>query len=169
VPVILAVAIVALAGGVAISGLGLMTAFALLAGMGARQGEVGLAMPEAFTIQLHDHGRATLVVGVAVAAGLLRVPAMKTITAADVGTDVLVAVSAQLILPRAVEGNVAVAATGFVLGVPADEFTWHECLFERLRGDECGNKPQREARSGAQNSTCTEQAPRPGISTYARR
>ena len=94
-------------------------------------------MIELLPVKVHYAGIAAFVVGVAGATGQRLFPTVVAGLAADIGTDVLVALRAQPILRFAVESGVAGLAIVFGFLMPEDQFTGGDDGFDALRSGVC--------------------------------
>ena len=112
-----------------------VTPFATPGLMGARELKVRIGMIEGFPIQLHDIERATLVIGMAGSAVLLRrgrLAAVKAFAQKTIEPDLLVTGDAQPRLRLRREGFVAFGAIALKLGVPLDQRAGHHELFQNV-------------------------------------
>lgn len=102
--------------------------------MPAAQRKVGLVMFEPIPIQLHDTRFASLMIGMAAAAGGVCQTAVIPPFGLNIGAYFFVAARAQTRLRTLVEPHMAVAAIVFILGVPGNQLPGHQHGFDILGG-----------------------------------
>jgi hypothetical protein len=129
-----------------VAGIALMRGLAILLSLGmaiaafrvdmlAAKNEVRIGVIEALLVQRNDIRRPSLVLGMALAAGLLRrgCATMKAGLCCGVASDVLVAIEAQRILLLLPEGLMALAALGLDVRVALDNLAGHHQRLDRVR------------------------------------